>query len=235
MRSMYICILLGLLCGWAHAGEGGARKADVAMTLGFNNQNALETEVSTSYMFGRYIGATLGLNIYGESGDYMRKILWNWFEDVVLGDDREEDYYDSDAEWYINKLLLRPAVRFRMPMVRVFEDWVVSLNAEPGLYINLLPNDRVNVDRYRYPSDGRHTPCRDRYVWNKGGDVVFWNIKSFFELQANRVVVSAGYLLSNIDIYSGRRNVVVDGVPLGRLFGPRKLSHTGFLSIGFVF
>lgn len=234
MRSMCVCFLLCILCGFLHAG-GGTRKADFAATIGFNNQNALETELSASYLFGKYVGATVGFNIYGEAGDYMRQILWNWFEDAVLGIDREDEYYDCESGWYVNKLLLRLAIRFRMPVVTIFEDWYLSLNTEPGLYINLTPNDRVRADRYRKHTDWNHTSYRDRYVRNKGGNVVFWNIKSFFELQADRVVVSAGYLLSNMDLYSGRRNIIIDGAPLGNLLGARKMSHTAFVSIGFVF
>jgi len=216
-----------------HAG-GGRRKSDIVTTIGYNNQNALETEVSTSYLFGKYIGATIGLNIYGEEGDYMRKILWNWFEDVVFGIHDDDEYYDCESGRYINKLLLRPALRFHIPVIKVFDDWYLSLNAEPGLYINLTPNDRVRADRYRNHMDWDH-PSRDRYVRNRGGNVLFWNVKSFLELQANRVVISAGYLLSNMDLYSGRRNIIIDGTPLSHLFGARKMSHTAFISIGYVF
>ncbi|MDH6357905.1 hypothetical protein [Parabacteroides sp. PF5-9] len=202
------------------------RTSDLMLTAGLNNASGYELELSTTYLFNNYFGATLGLGGYCqfEQSRHLGGTIPN-------GD--EWRIYSNDV--YAQRLLLRPALRLRMPVITVCEDWHLSLNSEPGLYLVGFPNEELGVDYYSKKDDIKLFPYHTETVKNKGGKFFFWNVKNFIELHAENLLISAGYTISNFDIYNGRRNIKIEGFPINQWFRKRMMSHSVFVSIGYCF
>ena len=55
------------------------------------------------------------------------------------------------------------------------------------------------------------------------------------QIEVESWVFSAGYTISNYDVYGGRRNLVIEQKPLNDMLWKKKMTHSFFLSIGIQF
>lgn len=247
MKWIRLCVFLFLILIVPEASAGKPRQgADFLFSGGWNNCNAYELELSTSYLFSEYIGLTLGVNFYNDEGffpglvgDFMNSMLGFELFDEMEMNRRYEGRAGNGMRWVVEgtsaypiQLLFRPAVRFRSPILTLFEEWNLSINCEPGVYISAIPNERIEVNYYRGAEPFEVYPVNYDVVKNRGGEIFSWNVKSFFELEADRLLLGLGYTVSNFDIYNGRRNIIIEGTPLAHVIDDRKLSHTVFVSVG---
>lgn len=202
-------------------------KVIVSIAAGLNNNESWEVEPSVSYYLNRYIGGTLGLNVtsqYNQAG----------FSGTISGNNRV--YWSiEDDEANVAKFLLHPGISLRTPVLWLDKDQTTGLaiQIEPGLYIALPVNDQVTVN-YR-DKDHNSTIIDSKRISNTKGDCIFWNIRGSISLNVDRFVLSTGYSISNFDIYSGRRNIVVDNLKLDQMLPTREYTHTFFISLGYCF
>lgn len=86
-----------------------------------------------------------------------------------------------------------------------------------------------------YTEEGGKIKGEFRSVRNKGGDVVFWRVKSALSLGIDQLAFSLGYTISNQDPYSGRRNVCFDGHKISPSRGTYKFLHECSVSLSYSF
>ena len=81
---------------------------------------------------------------------------------------------------------------------------------------------------------GRSQTIDYRKFPNKGLQWFYWNARGSLNFAIGRFIVGAGYYISNLDYYSGRRNVTLAN---GQKFyvPKREISQSIFLSIGYSF
>lgn len=202
-------------------------KGIVSIAAGLNNNESWEVEPSVTYYFSKYIGVTLGLNVtsqYNQVG----------FSGTIAGNSRI--YWSiEDDETNVAKFLLHPAISLRTPILWLDKDHETGLTIqiEPGMYIALPVNDQITVN-YR-DKERNSTIIDSKRVSNTKGECVFWNVRGSISLNIDRFVLSTGYSISNFDIYSGRRNIVVENLKLDQKLPIREYTYSFFISLGYCF
>ena len=90
---------------------------------------------------------------------------------------------------------------------------------EPGAYMVVPANEtlRVGYENEKHPTPALHTED----VTNLNGDWLYWNVRSFMQIEVESWVFSAGYTISNYDVYGGRRNLVIERKPLNDMLWKR--------------
>lgn len=191
-----------------------------------NNYSAGEVEPTITYQPIPYAGITVGLlfchTIADESYSGVSKDQqWRW------SSDSESSLYHSFA--------FRPAIQFATPALILGKDKDMGLSfiVSPGLTIPLSANNRIDISYYPNAS-GVWIPMKFDHIKNKGGRAVFYHIKGMFTLDLDeQYTLSAGYTFSDFDLYSGGRNITIEGK---KLTLPRfRFMHSFFVSIGYRF
>ncbi|WP_080903552.1 hypothetical protein [Parabacteroides sp. Marseille-P3160] len=195
-------------------------KNEFQFSTGLNSYLAFEFEPSYSYRLLKNIGIVGSIRAVTE-------VVENLHYDLVGG---------LTYQWRISRkekaavLLFRPALRFKFPLVSD----CLFITMEPGLLINPIPDETlefasINTETFEIPSNYKT-------VKNKGGRVFFYEVKNYLALTVDNWSLLAGYNLSTYDLYSGRRNIVIEGDLLNKhLTSKKAFCHTGFIGIGYSF
>ncbi len=202
-------------------------KSRVALTAAFgtNNHNdfCYQTELSYHYMrhpylgFGGAIGACGVLNDHMPNG-YANNGIWT-------------SWHLNKEYQYINQLYLRPSILFRTPALVEFKNnYSLHFQFEPGVQL-LIPYSSVRIDFV----DGEAYEDYSERISSSKGNWCFWNLKSGLFLNNNDIIFGIGYIITNLDVYSTRRNMSVENTSLGEFYPKTKLTHYGFIYFGMPF
>ncbi|MDR0836294.1 MAG: hypothetical protein LBN11_06945 [Tannerella sp.] len=184
------------------------------------NSNA-EWEVEPEYvlMFNTCLGVCAGFGMRSEFDiDY----------NPVSEKTRPLGWYISTDNWRVRKLLIRPAMKIRFPILKEAQKPVLWFNMEPGLLFVPFPNETLTVT---YSHSDLFSPGRYKKIHNHKGDILYGQINNSISLDLDIFQLSLGYSISNYDLYGGRRNIVVDGASINSLIPKRHLTHSIFVSI----
>lgn len=223
---LWIMMLFSVLAG---ASEDGFKfkRWEFALSGGLNNNYAWEVEPSFTYFICKYVGVTGGVNFTGQFYD-------EYYSGPATG--------GPDLKWFISsddsnakRILFRPAIRLRTPNINKWgdRDLRVTFNVEPGMYMAVPVNEHLQIG-YR-EEDHLVTGIFKENVTNTNGEWLYWNVKSFMQIEVESWVFSAGYTISNYDVYGGRRNMVIERKPLNDMLWKKKMTHAFFLSVGIQF
>ncbi|MDD2954225.1 MAG: hypothetical protein PHC95_13920 [Parabacteroides sp.] len=200
--------------------ENKALKHELQITLGLNSYLAFEFDPSYSYVFHKNVGIVLGMR-------FVKEIVDNLHYDLVG---------NSDYQWHVNKkkevstLIFRPAIRFQFPIL----DGILFVT-EPGALLNIIPNEKLEF-AYVNTKDFEPIPQYYKTIKNKNGSVLSFNCKSYFSVKIDNIALLLGYNISTFDIYTGRRNIIIEGDALNKHLPSKKsISHTGFIGVGYSF
>ena len=109
-----------------------------------------------------------------------------------------------------------------------FKLWV---QIEPGLSFACPFHNSLTYEIREFSGTAGHT-VDYRTFRNKDLNWLYWSAKTSIKLSADRFVFGAGYNISNLDYYSGRRNVTLANGQ--KFYVPKKeLSQSIFISIGY--
>ena len=190
--------------------------------LYLNNEQAWQVEPNVSWFFNKYIGIGAGLELTAQYNQPSRMTVIDGHEAVLAKNER-------NVAW----IILKPSVIFRSPTVWKTTDEYFRLwfQAEPGLsfacpFRNSLTYD---IKAFNYgPTIG------SRRFLNKGLQWFYWNARVSINFSIDEYIIGVGYSLSNLDYYSGRRNIVLANGE--KYHVPKKeLSQSIYLSIGYTF
>lgn len=224
--GLFLCFFLlwGLSC---HAQEDEKPKLwEVELAGALNNYDGWEVEPSVTYQPVHYIGLTMGflfcnpISASGFIGETQDK-QWIW---SAVDDDNGSHFF-----------ALRPSVRFTSPSIWIGEDkdYALYFSVSPGLTVPFSANREFNIE-YVPNRAGAWTAYKTEHVKSKGAPGVFYHVKGALSLEiVESVILSAGYTFSNFDLYSGSRNIVIEGKKLE----PEKhrFMHSFFIGIGYRF
>lgn len=188
-----------------------------------NNEQAWTVEPSVAWHFHKYIGVAFGMELTSQYNQPSRTAIINGHESSLADNER-------NVAW----IIFKPSVIFRTPnLLKNTEDIRLWLQAEPGLSLacpfrnsltyeihDMKGNVGTVVDYMKFP--------------NEGLDWFYWHARLSANVSFDRFVIGAGYGISNLDYYSGRRNVTLLNGAKFRV--PKKeLSQSIFLSVGYRF
>ncbi len=192
--------------------------------LYINNEMAWQLEPSVSWHFHKYIGIGMGMELTSQYNEPSRLT-------VIDGHEAELVHNERDIAW----IIFKPSVIFRSPAIwKSRDDYLrIWLQADPGVSFACPFRNSLTFGIREFHGLVSHIVDYRRFP-NKGLQWFYWNAKASLNFDIDRFIIGAGYYISNLDYYSGRRNVILAN---GQKFSvPQKeLSQSIFLSLGYTF
>lgn len=189
-----------------------------------NNEQAWQLEPSFSWHFHKYIGIGGGVEFTSQYNQPGRTTIIDGHEAELVENER-------NAGW----IIFKPHVIFKSPALWKCSDNYMRLwvQAEPGVSLACPFRNSLTYGIKEYQGAASHTVDYRRFP-NRDLHWFYWNARASVNFAIDRIVISAGYYISNLDYYSGRRNVMLaDG---RKFYVPKKeISQSIFLSLGYTF
>lgn len=227
--SRYLVILAVLIwfCGISevYAQENkSAFTADLYGGVYLNNEQAWQLEPSISWIYHKYFGLALGLELTSQYNQPSRQTMIDGHEAEL-----------ADNERNIRWLILKPSVIIKSPTIWESTDnyYRLWVQAEPGLSLACPFRNSLTYGIKKFSGTVSQT-VDYRTFSNKGLQWFYWNARVSINFAFGRFIVRGGYYISNLDYYSGRRNITLANGQ--KFYVPKKeLSRSIFLSIGYLF
>ncbi|MBM6857916.1 hypothetical protein [Caecibacteroides pullorum] len=141
----------------------------------------------------------------------------------------------TDNERNIRWIIFKPSVVLKSPTVweSTDNDYRLCFQIEPGLSLACPFRNSLTYEIKEFAGSVSQTVDYRRFP-NKGLQWFYWNARASVNFAIGRFILRGGYYLSNLDYYSGRRNITLAN---GQKFyvPKRELSQSVFLSIGYSF
>lgn len=214
---------------WCHA-YGGDTDKNNSLTVSLrggiylNNEQAWQLEPSVAWQFSKYVGAGLGVEMTAQYNQPGRSMTIDGHEAVL-----------SENERNIGWIIFKPYVVLKSPVVWRTSDNFYRLwfEARPGISLGCPFRNSLTYE-LKAVHDGFYETYEYRRFPNKDLRWVYWNACVSVNMAIERFVVGAGYAISDLDYYSGRRNITLPG---GQKFSvpAKELSQSIFLSVGYSF
>lgn len=225
IKFLYFAILISMSISLkAEETDSYKWQAKLYGGLYLNNEQALQLEPNVSWLFHRYFGIGMGLEMTSQYNQPSRQTS-------IDGQEAELTENERNVAW----IILKPSLILKSPKVWSSSDdyYRIWFQVEPGLS---LASPFHNSLTYEIKErQGAIVQTVDyRKFRNKGLKWFYWNARASVNISIDRFAIGAGYYISNLDYYSGRRNVTLAN---GQKFHvPKKeLSQSVFLSVGYSF
>lgn len=108
----------------------------------------------------------------------------------------------------------------------------LSVKADVGITLPMPTNNNVKYKELPN-SGGTYVNIQEQSVKNHGARACYFHVKPAVALDIDRWQVWVGYTFSDLDVYSGSRNVVIEGQKLD--LPSRQYMHGGTIGIGYRF
>lgn len=189
-----------------------------------NNEQAWQLEPSVEWYFHEYLGVGLGIELTGQYNQPGRQTIIDGHEAELADNER-------DVAWVIFK----PSLIFKTPKVWKSRDNYYRLwfQAEPGISLACPFRNSLTYEIKAFQGAVSQTVDYKRFP-NKGLQWFYWNARASINFAIDGFIIGAGYYISNLDYYSGRRNVILANGQ--KFYVPKKeISQSIFLSFGYSF
>lgn len=202
-----------------------AKNADDDSNFEFSNNRASISGLLTSsdswqleygyhYMFNKYIG------VGGSIG------WWSVYYVVGYASGNNWDL-DSDDEKPWN-MYMRPSIILKTPTLRLGQV-DLGLYAEPGVMMN-VPYSMAWIHQYT------HWPeYENKKVSTNKGQWCAVDLRVGVAVNFGPCGFSAGYMMSNFDVYSQRRHLSYDGVPFSKFYPTKSFLQGAYLTASYYF
>ncbi|MBD5366238.1 MAG: hypothetical protein HDR82_04380 [Bacteroides sp.] len=221
---IYLVVLTGITFNLSAQEDKTRFTATLYGGLYLNNEQAWQLEPSVTWNFHRYIGVGVGIELTGQYNQPGRQTL-------IDGHVAELANNERDVAW----IIFKPTVVLKSPDVWQSSDRYYRLwfQAEPGVSLGCPFRNSLTYEIKDFQGQLYYTSDYRRFS-NKGLQWFYWNARASVNFAIDHVVIGAGYYLSNLDYYSGRRNVTLANGQ--KFYVPKKsLSQSTYFSIGYQF
>ncbi|MCM1483618.1 MAG: hypothetical protein NC043_04720 [Muribaculaceae bacterium] len=192
--------------------EFGHNRVEVSGML--TSTDSWQMEVGYHYMINRYIGvggSFGGWKVYFEEGFPSGK---NW--DIESDDNKPYNLY------------LRPSVVLKSPALKVGQV-DLGLFAEPGVMMN-VPYTRVSIRQYTtWPN------YEPKSVSTSKGQWCAVDVRAGVYANVGPCGISAGYMMSNLDVYSQYRHLSYNGIPFSEFYPQKSFMQGAYLTLSYYF
>lgn len=207
-----LLILASASVAWAQNEEVTHRRVSATGTLASSDVYSIEG--AFHYMFFPYLG------VGGAFGYWA-----NYFDD---GWASGRGWHIDDDDNKPSNLYLRPSLILKTPSVRIkATHW--SLYAEPSVMLN-IPYQRVCIEK----TDHWHVVDYD-YISTGKGQWFAAELRVGLSAQIGPCGITAGYLMSNFDIYSQYRHLKYHGESFEKFYPRKSFMQGAFLSLSYDF
>lgn len=178
------------------------------------SSDSYQLEASYHYMFNRYIG--LG----GAFG------YWSvWYED---GWAAEKDWEIESDDNKPSNFYLRPSIVLKSPALKI-KQVDLGLYAEPGIMLN-IPYQRINIRQYINCPDYDY-----KYVSTSKGQWFAIDLRVGIFVNFGPCGFSAGYIMSNLDVYSQYRQLSYKGTSFSKYYPKKSFMQGAYLTASYYF
>lgn len=226
-KTLYIIagIILGLAIPSRSANNDEYKwEAKLNGGLYLTTEPAWILEPSVTWNFHKYIGVGIDMEFTSQYNQPVRLTMIN-------GNQAELERIERNVAW----IMLKPSVAFRTPDVWRNSDNTYRLwfQAEPGISFACPFHNSLTFGIKEFRGNESMTVDYKTFR-NTGLRWFYWNLRASVNFAIDRFIIGAGYYISDLDYYSGRRNVkLADG---SKFRVPKKqLSQAIFLSVGYRF
>lgn len=221
--AIFICALLSMCC--IAAGNDSDIRDKNEDNFEFSHHRASITGVLTSsdswqvefayhYMFNKFIGiggGAGGWKVYFEEG---HPSGGNW--EIENSDSKPSNFY------------IRPSLLLKTPSVKI-KQVNVGLFTEPGVMMN-LPYQSVWISCYtQWPA------YESKRVSTSKGQWFAVDLRCGIYANIGPCGVSAGYFMSNLDVYSQYRHLSYNGTPFSRFYPTKSFMQGGYITLSYYF
>lgn len=238
MTSMkkVICVLMSfvaMISAFSQENYQGAKAEDMVPYkwratlyggLYLNNEQAWQLEGSVSWNFNKNVGVGLGLELTSQYNQPSRQTIIDGYEAMLTENER-------NVGW----IIFKPSIIIKSPDIWKSNDKYFRLwfQVEPGLSFACPARNSLTYEIKEIHGVVCETVGYRRFL-NEGLQWLYWNERFSANFSIDRFVIGVGYYISNLDYYSGRRNVTLAN---GQKFHvpKRELSQSVFLSAGYTF
>lgn len=192
--------------------------------LYFNNEQAWSLEPSVSWHFHKYIGIGIGLEFTSQYNQPSRTT-------AIDGNEAELVNNERNVGW----IIFKPHVIFNSPAVWKSSNEYMRLwfQVAPGISLACPFRNSLTYEIKEFQGMVSHIVDYKRFP-NKDLQWFYWNTRASVNFAIERFIIGAGYYISNLDYYSGRRNVTLANEQ--KFYVPKKeLSQSIFISLGYTF
>ncbi|MDE6753270.1 MAG: hypothetical protein K2J82_01505 [Muribaculaceae bacterium] len=197
-----------------------------------NNEQAWILEPAISLHFNKYFGVGMGMEFTCQYNQPVRTTVIDNHEAALVDNER-------NVGW----IIFKPHAIFKSPAIWKSSDNYLRLwlQAEPGVSLACPFRNSLTYEIMQFEGTVSHPigymvshPIGYRRFPNKGLQWFYWNAKVSADFAIDRFIIEAGYGLSNLDYYSGRRNITLANGQ--KFYVPKKeLSQSVFISLGYSF
>lgn len=178
------------------------------------SSDSYQIEASYHYMFNRYIG--LG----GSFG------FWKvWYEE---GWASEKDWEIESDENKPSNFYLRPSVVLKTPAIRI-KQVDLGLYAEPGVMLN-IPYTGANIRQYTQWPDYDY-----KHISTSKGQWFAVDMRVGIFINFGPCGFSAGYIMSNYDVYSQYRHLSYKGNSFSKYYPKKSFMQGAYLTASYYF
>ncbi len=184
--------------------------------VGFNgaltSSDTWQLEFSYHYMLNKYVG--LG----GSVGS------WEvWYEDGWASGKNWNIDEDDNKPW---NFYLRPSVLLKTPALK-YRACAWSLFAEPGVMLN-IPYQRVCIE-----STPNWPAIEYDYISTTKGQWLAFDLRLGVSLDVGPCGISAGYMMSNLDVYSQYRHLSYKGISFKDFYPRKSFMQGAYISLSY--
>lgn len=145
------------------------------------------------------------------------------------------DGFPSGNNWQIasedekpSNIYLRPSIVLRSPALKIKAAYL-GIYAEPGVMLN-IPYHSAVIEHFT------NWPAADyKRISTTDGQWLAFDLHLGVYLNVGPFGISAGYLMSNFDIYSQRRHLSYDGVSFSRFYPTKSFMQGAYATLSYYF
>ena len=178
------------------------------------SSDSYSLEMSYHYMCCRYVGVGGALGYWS-----------NWYEDGWASGNNWNIESDDNKP---SNFYLRPSVVLKSPSVR-FKQTRWSLYAEPGVMLN-VPYQRVCIEKTQNPIRTDFD-----YISTNKGQWFAIDVRLGINMDIGPCGFSAGYMISNLDIYSQYRHLSYNGTSFEKFYPKKSFMQGAYLMLSYNF
>ena len=217
MLLLIAVFLVGGFVAWPQSSDVPFRHWQAGIEASFYGDMNFGLELGLKYYPIRFVGIGAGVGFGGDIGE-LDEVTFEVGDMMVIADDGD------DVTWFSAGLQLQSPV-----LLRIGDgESQLSLKADAGIRLPVPVDRRIGYSVVPN-APGTWEATTHRSERNRGGESCFLYFKPAVALDSHRCQMCVGYLWSNMDVYSGVRNVTVMGRHLDL---PRRRPIHG-LTLGF--
>lgn len=178
------------------------------------SSDSYQLEASYHYMFNRYVGLGGGFGYWSV-----------WYEE---GWAAEKDWEIESDENKPSNIYLRPSLVLKTPPLKA-RNVDLGLFAEPGIMLN-IPYASAHIRQYT------NWPNYDlRKISTSKGQWLAADLRLGVYANFGPLGFSAGYLISNLDVYSQYRHLSYKGISFDKYYPKKSFMQGAYLTASYYF